>query len=105
MQYKCCHHWLIENSEGPLTMGRCKLCGEEKEFANHLSGIALKETAEDPSAGRRNRTFAGGRARVQAHAGSGGWGHALADGGGTLSAWHNRNRIPIWRYLGRQEQG
>ena len=104
MQCKCCHHWLIENSEGPLTMGRCKLCGEEKEFANHLSGIALKDTGEEGSRGRRNRTFVGGRARAQAHAGASGWGHPLGEGG-TLSAWHSRNRIPIWRYLGRAEQG
>jgi|GEM_PF-4736900 len=100
---KCRHHWLIENSDGPLTMGRCKLCGEEKEFANHLSGIALKDTGEPSPTGRRNRTFVERGMRVQAHAGSG-WGHALAEGGGTLSAWHNRNRVPIWRYLSRMEQ-
>jgi hypothetical protein len=104
MRCKCCHHWLIENSEGPLTMGRCKLCGEEKEFANHLSGIALKETAEVGPKGRRNRTFVERGMRAQAY-GGGGWGHALSEGGGTLSAWHSRNRIPIWRYLSRGEQG
>ena len=30
----CSHHWIIETPKGPVSKGRCKLCGEEKEFSN-----------------------------------------------------------------------
>lgn len=29
---KCCHYWVIETPEGPISRGICKFCGEEKEF-------------------------------------------------------------------------
>lgn len=30
----CRHHWLIESPQGALSSGRCKLCGEERQFRN-----------------------------------------------------------------------
>jgi hypothetical protein len=30
----CAHHWLIESPNGAMSLGRCKLCGAEKEFPN-----------------------------------------------------------------------
>jgi hypothetical protein len=30
----CRHHWLIESPRGALSSGRCKICGEEREFRN-----------------------------------------------------------------------
>ena len=30
----CAHHWVIDAAAGPLSKGRCRLCGEEKEFSN-----------------------------------------------------------------------
>ena len=30
----CRHHWLIEAPRGTLSRGRCKRCGEEREFRN-----------------------------------------------------------------------
>ena len=30
----CRHHWLIESPRGAVSNGRCKLCGEEREFRN-----------------------------------------------------------------------
>lgn len=30
----CRHHWIIESPRGTLSAGRCKLCGEEREFRN-----------------------------------------------------------------------
>lgn len=30
----CQHHWLIESPNGPTCRGRCKRCGEEREFQN-----------------------------------------------------------------------
>ena len=33
---QCPHHWIIETPDGPVSNGRCKLCGEEKEFNNSM---------------------------------------------------------------------
>ena len=30
----CAHHWMIETVDGPVSKGKCRLCGEEREFAN-----------------------------------------------------------------------
>jgi len=30
----CQHHWLIESPHGATSRGRCKRCGEEREFRN-----------------------------------------------------------------------
>lgn len=30
----CQHHWIIETPRGALSQGRCKRCGEEREFRN-----------------------------------------------------------------------
>lgn len=30
----CAHHWRIEMPCGPTSTGRCKLCGETREFKN-----------------------------------------------------------------------
>ncbi len=30
----CRHHWVIESPHGALSLGTCKLCGEEREFQN-----------------------------------------------------------------------
>ena len=30
----CQHHWLIETPRGTMSSGRCKRCGEEREFRN-----------------------------------------------------------------------
>lgn len=31
-EVKCIHHWVIETPNGPVNMGVCKKCGEEKGF-------------------------------------------------------------------------
>lgn len=33
----CQHHWLIETPRGATSQGRCKRCGEEREFRNSSS--------------------------------------------------------------------
>ena len=43
----CSHHWKIEKANGPVSKGRCRLCGEEREFSN------TSETKEEV-AGRSN---------------------------------------------------
>jgi len=30
----CQHHWIIETPRGSTSQGRCKRCGEEREFRN-----------------------------------------------------------------------
>ena len=30
----CRHHWVIESPHGATSAGRCKICGEVKEFRN-----------------------------------------------------------------------
>lgn len=30
----CQHRWRIESPRGPMSLGRCKACGEEREFRN-----------------------------------------------------------------------
>ena len=30
----CPHHWIIETPDGPISTGRCRMCGEEREFAH-----------------------------------------------------------------------
>ncbi len=30
----CRHHWRIEPPQGPVSMGQCLRCGEEREFRN-----------------------------------------------------------------------
>ncbi len=30
----CAHHWVIASPDGEMSVGRCKVCGTEKEFPN-----------------------------------------------------------------------
>jgi hypothetical protein len=30
----CAHHWVIASPNGEMSLGRCKVCGAEKEFPN-----------------------------------------------------------------------
>ena len=38
---ECHHHWVIESAVERASMGKCKLCGAEKEFKNHLPDCLL----------------------------------------------------------------
>jgi hypothetical protein len=31
----CRHHWVIDAANGPTSRGRCKRCGEERDFFNN----------------------------------------------------------------------
>ena len=37
----CIHHWLLESPDGPNSHGRCKLCGEERDFPNWIAGYNI----------------------------------------------------------------
>ena len=34
VQVNCRHHWVIDRPYGPTSTGRCKVCGDEREFQN-----------------------------------------------------------------------
>ena len=38
-QNGCCHHWVIETPNGPVSRGECKYCHEERAFRNSMRGI------------------------------------------------------------------
>ena len=40
----CRHHWIIEAPSGPVSKGRCKLCGELKEFSNAAMDLVWDDT-------------------------------------------------------------
>ena len=33
---ECSHYWVIESPNGPMSSGRCKHCGERREFRNSV---------------------------------------------------------------------
>jgi len=45
----CHHYWMIETAEGPTSKGRCKFCGEEREFYNYLRNARLEGFVPTPS--------------------------------------------------------
>ena len=58
---KCCHHWVIQPADGPVSDGSCQVCGETREFKNYVEaatwgdsrttgkGSAATATAESTS--------------------------------------------------------
>ena len=34
----CMHHWMIDQPNGPTSMGTCKICGLSQEFNNSVQG-------------------------------------------------------------------
>ena len=33
---QCCHHWVIQPADGPISNGSCQVCGEIREFKNYV---------------------------------------------------------------------
>lgn len=60
---KCRHHWIIESPKGALSNGRCKICGEERQFRNSANDYIWDDHSSDPSitslkvAARNDRYF------------------------------------------------
>jgi hypothetical protein len=40
---KCKHHWVIEPASGPFSKGKCRICGESREFRNYLEETPWSE--------------------------------------------------------------
>ncbi len=34
---ECSHHWVIQEGDGPTSIGVCRVCGQLKEFKNYLA--------------------------------------------------------------------
>ena len=54
----CIHHWILEPPRGELTSGRCKKCGEERQFTGETSyrigrGSSRRRHLTTPNQGRR----------------------------------------------------
>ena len=52
----CQHHWIIEAPAGPVSMGSCRICGEDREFRNYAEGSSWTSsdlTLEHLSGGSR----------------------------------------------------
>lgn len=63
MQAQACrHHWVIDAPEGALSLGRCKICGEQKEFRNSAGDSMWEPEGSQGSAswGRQSRGLPGG---------------------------------------------
>ncbi len=44
----CCHHWIIEMANGPISRGVCQKCFESREFKNSVFGIE-RDIPDTPS--------------------------------------------------------
>lgn len=42
----CKHHWVIESPRGPVSVGTCKHCKEEKEFWNSMPNTGWERRTE-----------------------------------------------------------
>jgi hypothetical protein len=65
----CVHHWVIDPPNGAVSEGRCKACGEKKEFRNsfeYSSWYGNKSPA--PKAGAKGAEAAKGAADPKASA-------------------------------------
>ena len=59
----CTHHWIIESPRGQFSDGRCKFCGDERQFRNSASDYIWDDRSSDPNitslkvAARNDRYF------------------------------------------------
>ena len=51
----CRHHWVIEASTGPMSLGACQLCDEIREFKNYIESAPW---GEDNSASQSRDRYA-----------------------------------------------
>ena len=43
----CRHHWVIEAPDGPVSHGKCRLCGETQAFKNVIESTPWGEESGD----------------------------------------------------------
>ena len=44
----CCHHWIIEMANGPISRGVCQNCFESRECKNSVFGVE-RDSSDTPS--------------------------------------------------------
>jgi len=44
----CRHHWVIEAPEGPVSIGRCRVCGQSSHFKNFIDSTPWGEDGREP---------------------------------------------------------
>ena len=44
----CCHHWIIEMANGPISRGVCQNCSESRDFTNSTFSIE-RDLPDTPS--------------------------------------------------------
>ena len=44
----CRHYWVIEVANGPVSRGKCKYCGEKKDFLNAFPEFNPLRKGPDP---------------------------------------------------------
>lgn len=49
----CKHLWIIESPNGPTSIGKCKLCGEQNEFRNSVP-VSGWDRVSDAQRGKRS---------------------------------------------------
>ncbi len=55
----CRHHWLIASPDGAVSMGRCKVCGESREFHNSLVDSFWERDGSEQGGASWNRSLRG----------------------------------------------
>jgi len=83
----CVHHWVIDPPNGAVSEGRCKVCGEKKEFRNsfeYSSWYGNKSPA--PKAGAKGAAAAKGAAPAKGAAAATAKGAAATKGAADTKA-------------------
>ena len=55
-QPECQHHWVIAKPSGPVSRGKCRVCGEEKDFQNFMENAPWSRAKGKRPAKDTNRT-------------------------------------------------
>ena len=45
----CCHHWIIQTADGPVSLGVCKNCFETREFQNSIEDWSFDQSSQERS--------------------------------------------------------
>ena len=46
---QCCHHWVIEPANGPISLGVCRKCSESREFRNSIVDVERDANDDAPA--------------------------------------------------------
>lgn len=63
-QAECCHYWIIDSPNGPISRGECKFCGTKRDFTNSppefvsskrdTGNTRMPESPDKESKGKKN---------------------------------------------------